>query len=119
MKVINVILAILMIAIFAGNAPLLNHLYPLRAIDPNHNELAYVIRNKMYEVLFCLGFVTGMLNTNRAAKALFSFAFIISFASCFDKIVLDITQYLKSDLIVVAFAIGISFWIYKRERNAG
>jgi len=119
MKWVNIILVLVMIILYGGNAPFLHWLYPLNYTDHIQNELSYVLRNKIYEVLFCLGFVTGMLNTKGVAKALFSFAFMVSFASCIDKIVLDITQYLRSDGLIVVIAGAISIYIYKRDAHVG
>lgn len=117
MRILNIILAIVMIILYCGNAPFLHWIYPLNYTDDIQNGLSYIFRNKIYEVLFCLGFVTGMLNTKGIAKALFAFAFIISLASCIDKIILNVTQYLRSDVLIIIIAIGISIYIYKKNRH--
>jgi hypothetical protein len=107
----NFILAFILLALYLGNSRVLGLIYP-NLSDYSQFIEHYYARLKIYEVMFCLFFLLGMWNTERLAKAFCTFGFISCFASCFDKLILNIHQYLLTDILVVLFALIVSIRVY-------
>ncbi len=92
-------------------------IYPNQEDDIDQFIKAYDLRRKIYEVMFCLLFFIGMKLDNGILGAIFSFLFVVCAASCFDKIVLNISHYLITDYLVVVVGLGAGTYRYLRQRN--
>ena len=112
------VLGIILVVMYVGNYPLISFLYPQWESDYDQFLLGYALRNKIYEVMFCLFFYTMMVSMKGFTRAVFVVGFVMSAASCFDKIVFNVSQYLRTDVLVVLVAIFVAGYGYIRERNA-
>ncbi len=92
-------------------------IYPEQEKDYDQFLKAYDLRRKIYETMFCLLFFIGMKLDKGLVGAFFAFLFVVCAASCFDKIVLNISHYLLTDYLVVAVGVGAGYYRYKRQRN--
>jgi len=113
------VLGIILVIAYVGNSPLLGKLYPDQEGVYTQFIDAYYLRNKIYEAMFCLFFLACMLGSKGFTRAVFAFGFVMCAASCFDKIILNVSQYLLTDILVVIVAFGAAYYGYKRQRNAG
>ena len=118
MKVVILVVGIILVGCYVGNYPVLNRMYPKNATDYDQFILFYNLRNKVYELMFCLLFYVSMVQSTKLIRAIFAFGFVMCAASCFDKLILNISQYLVTDVLVVVAALGASVYGYKREKNA-
>lgn len=101
------------------NSKVVGAIFPNQETDYYAFVDAYNLRRKVYEVMFCLLFFACMLGDKGWTRAVFAFLFVICAASCFDKIVLNISHYLITDYLVVIVAIGAAYYRLRKERNAG
>ena len=92
-------------------------IYPDQEKDYDQFIKAYDLRRKIYETMFCLLFFIGMKLDKGFVGAFFAFLFVVCAASCFDKIVLNISHYLITDYLVIAVGIGAGTYRYLRQRN--
>ncbi len=99
------------------NSRVVGAIYPNLDIDRDQFLKAYDLRRKIYESMFCLLFFIGMKLDKGLVGAFFAFLFVVCAASCFDKIVLNISHYLITDYLVVAVGIGVGTYRYLRQRN--
>lgn len=112
-------IGIILVILYVGNSPLLAKLYPNASTDYDQFMSFYYLRNKIYEVMFCFFFLACMLGSKGFTRAVFAFGFVMCAASCFDKIILNVSQYLLTDILVVIVAFGAALYGYKRQRHAG
>lgn len=112
-------LGIISVIAYLGNSILIGKLYPNVSTDYDQFISAYYLRNKIYEVMFCLFFLACMLGFKGFTRAVFAFGFVMCAASCFDKIILNVSQYLWTDILVVIVAFGAALYGYKRQKHAG
>lgn len=113
------VIGIILVILYVGNSPLLAKLYPNMSTDYDQFIQGYYLRNKIYEVMFCLFFLACMLDSKGFTRAVFAFGFVMCAASCFDKIILNVSQYLLTDILVVIVAFGAALYGYLRQRHAG
>ena len=110
------------ISIFIGilyfaNSKGIGAIYPNQEADFNEFVKAYDLRRKVYELMFCLLFFIVMKLDKGFVGAFFAFLFVVCAASCFDKIVLNIYQYLLTDYLVVIIGIGAGTYRYIKQRH--
>lgn len=113
------VIGILLVLAFFGNSPLMQYQFPKMSEDYDQFVGAYYFRNKFYECIFCLCFYGLMISNKGFTRAVFAFGFVVCAASCFDKIILNVSQYLWTDILVIIVAFGCAYYGYKREKNAG
>ena len=118
MKWLVLTLGIVLVVCYLGNYPVITRIFPLWESDYDQFVPAYKLRNKIYEVMFCLFFYISMVRTKGFTRAVFAFGFVMCAASCFDKIILNVSQYLLTDILVVIVAFGAAGYGYIREKNA-
>lgn len=108
MKVIS---ALLVLA-FCFNYLVLSFIYPEHATDYYVFLDFYKAREIVYEAMFVSFFLVIMKTNEGFIKACSKFGFLVSSASLFDKAILDINYYLRSDILLVmlAFEISIIQW---------
>lgn len=112
-------IGILLVAIYLSNYKIISRIYPQWEEVYDQFILGYNLRNKIYEVMFCLFFYISMVLSKGLLRAVLAFGFVMCAASCFDKIILNVSQYLLTDILVVIVAFGAAFYGYKRQRHAG
>jgi hypothetical protein len=119
MKVVVLIIGIVLVVAYLGNYSLITRIFPLWESDYDQFVQGYKLRNKIYEVMFCLLFYIAMVSNKGFTRAVFAFVFVMCAASCFDKIILHVSHYLWTDTLVVAVALLAAYYGYKRQSNAG
>lgn len=72
-------------------------------------------RNIVYEWMFALFFLLSYLLSEKLMKAISCFFMVLAASSVIDKCFFGITEYLKSDILLVIFSAIISFSVYVRE----
>ncbi len=110
-------LAIAVGVLYFANSKGVGAIYPNQETDYDQFVKAYDLRRKIYETMFCLLFFIGMKLDKGFVGAFFAFLFVVCAASCFDKIVLNISHYLITDYLVVAVGLGAGTYRYLRQRN--
>lgn len=103
--------------LYFGNSKGVGAIYPNQEVDYDEFVKAYDLRRKIYEVMFCLLFFIVMRLDKGFVGAFSAFLFVVCAASCFDKIILNISHYLITDYLVVSVGIGASTYRYLRQRK--
>lgn len=113
------IIAALLVLAFLFNYPILALIYPEHVTDYYVFLDFYKAREIVYEAMFTLFFFLCMKKSQGFINAVCKFGFMLSFASFFDKAILDINQYLQSDvlLVMLAFEISIVQWAIYDGKN--
>lgn len=116
MKVIIGFIVVVGILYFS-NWRVIGAIYPNEAVDFDEFYKGWDLRRKIYEVMFCLLFFVVMRLDKGFVGAFSAFLFVVCAASCFDKIVLNISHYLITDYLVVAVGIGAGTYRFLKQRN--
>jgi len=113
----KVAIGIILIIIYFVNWKVVGAIFPLEESDYYDFVGATKLRWKIYEVMFCLFFYSNMIGRKGFTRSVFTFGFVVSAASCVDKIILNISHYLVTDVLVVIVALGAAFYAYKKTQN--
>jgi hypothetical protein len=110
----------LSILILLGLAYILNSIvlkwaYPNVSTDYDQYVAFVATRNIVYEAMFAVFFLLTFLLSERILRATACFFMVLSSASVVDKCLFGITQYLKSDILLVVISMAISILVYARE----
>lgn len=103
--------------VFVSNSLVLQWIYP----DVSKDYYQYIefvsTRNKVYEFMFAGFFLLTYFNTKGLSKSIAFFFFTLAFGSFVDKVFFGVTHYLYSDILLVLFALTLSYLIYARENK--
>jgi hypothetical protein len=102
---------------YAFNSVVLGMVYPNVSNDYDQYIAFIAARNIIYECMFAGFFLLSYLVSVKLMKAISCFFLVLSAGSVIDKGLFGITQYLKSDIILIIIALTLSFIVYVRENK--
>lgn len=111
----KVAILILLGAAYIFNSIALAWAYPdaSKTVEAYYSFVA--ARNVVYEWMFALFFMLSYLLSDKIMKAISCFFMVLAFSSVVDKCFFGITEYLKSDIILVIISSILSCYVYVRE----
>lgn len=116
-KPINYYIIILLVLAYLFNSNAVEWIYPLAHSDYNEFLKYYELRGQVYEIMFFLAFLFAFLNTRKLLKGMAAFVMCLSFASVIDKVFLNITQFVLTDYIIIAFGIIAGVYVYFKQND--
>lgn len=110
-----VTISVVLILLYFGNSVIFRYIYDTTKCSEFIKF--YAERNMVYEIMFFLFCMIGFYNSSGWTKYFLCFLGVMIAGSVIDKVLFKITDYVYTDLLLVAIAICTTFTIRNHARR--